>query len=329
MWCGHELIRGDRFCTACGRTAEEQDAAAAAEEGHGAGPGGATSAAPTEDSGPPRAPGRPAPPSRVTAPGPVTADRPPPQPPGLLSPAAAHRPEALFDHLGLTDQPGDPGGPAGERPGGTRSTRWLVAIAAVLVVAAGGAAAALLLLHSPRGTAVAAGNSTSPTSAAPPSPSPSANPTPSPSPSPPPASPQVTVDGVPVNISAVNSDAAATAVAQTLGTYFGGIDAQNYTQAYNTFAPSLQASLAYQNWSSGLTTSKDTSVVVQSIQRHPNGDVNATVSFRSHQAPQYGPVTGDTCDNWLLEYRLVPSGSPSPPYLIKKVTPVGAGYQAC
>jgi len=78
-----------------------------------------------------------------------------------------------------------------------------------------------------------------------------------------------------------------------------------------------------------LIATKDTSVAVQSIQREPNADIKTTVSFRSHQAPQYGPVTGDTCDNWLLDYRLVPSGSVSPPYLIKKVKPVGAGYQAC
>jgi hypothetical protein len=265
----------------------------------------------------------------VTAPDPVTAQRPPQQPAGPLPPTAAHRPEELFDHLGLADQPSGLERPAGQRTGGTQRTRWLIATAAVLLVAAGGAVAALLLLHSSPGTAVATGKSTSPTSNTPPSQSPSANPTPSPSPSPSPAPPQVTVDGVPVNISAVSTDGTATAVAQTLGTYFGGIDSQNYTQAYNTFAPSLQASLPYQNWSSGLTTSKDTSVVVQSIQDHPNGGVNATVSFRSHQAPQYGPVTGDTCDNWLLEYRLVPSGSASLPYLIKKVKPVGAGYQAC
>jgi hypothetical protein len=139
----------------------------------------------------------------------------------------------------------------------------------------------------------------------------------------------VTVEGVTVDISAVNTEASATAVAQTLGTYFGGIDSQNYTLAYNTFTPSLQASIPYQNWSSGLATTKDTSVVMQSIQHDLNGDVNATVSFQSHQAPQYGPVTGDTCDNWLINYRLVPSGAVSPPYLIKKSKPVGVGYQAC
>ena len=242
-----------------------------------------------------------------------------------MSSTTAQRSEEPFDYLGLTDRPSGREDPYQQSTSGTRRKRWLIAIAAVLVVAVGGTAAALFLLHSSHGKALTTGASTSPINSAQPTQSPSANPTPSPSPAP----SEMTVDGVQLDISAVNTDASATAVAQTLGTYFGGIDSQNYTQAYNTFTPSLQASIPYQNWSNGLITTKDTSVVVQSIHHDPNGGVNATVSFRSHQAPQYGPVAGDTCDNWLLNYRLVPSGSVSPPYLIKKVKPVGAGYQAC
>lgn len=330
VWCGHELGLGTRFCTACGRTVDEQDYSAPAGTDNGAVPGERYSAAPREDYSNPPASGVPAPPSGVTAPDPVTAQW-PRQPTDLISSTTAQRSEEPFDHLGLTDRPSGRERPAGKSTGGTHRTRWLIAIAAVLLVAAGGTAAALLLLHPSHGKAAATAGSTEPTSNAQPSQSPDANPTPSPSlaPSPSSAPSHVTVDGVRVGISAINTHASATAVAQTLGTYFGGINSQNYMQAYNTFTPSLQASIPYQNWSSGLTTTKDTSVVVQSIQQHPNGDVNVTVSFRSHQAPQYGPVAGDTCDNWLLDYRLVPSGSASPPYLITKVKPVGAGYQAC
>lgn len=324
IWCGHELGLSTRFCTACGRAVEEQDHGAAAEEDDGAVPAERQSAAPGQDYDNPPASGVPTPPGGVTAPDPVTPER-QQQPTDLMSFTAAQRSEEPFDHLGLTDRPSDHERPVKENANGTHRKRWLIAIAAVLLVAVGGTAAALFLLHPSRGKTVATAASTSPTSNAPPSQSPSANPTPSSSPAP----SQVTVDGVPVDISAVSTDAGATAVAQALGTYFGGIDSQNYTQAYNMFTPSLQASIPYQNWSSGLTTTKDRSVVVQSIQHDPNGDINTTVSFRSHQAPQYGPVAGDTCDNWSLDYRLVPSGSVSPRYLIKKVKSVGAGYQAC
>lgn len=328
--CGHELGLGTRFCTACGHAIDEQDYGSAGMEDNDAVPGERYSAAPHEDYGNPPAPGVPAPPSGVTAPDPVTAEW-PRQPTDLMSSTSAQRSEEPFDHIGLTDRPSGRERPAWENTGGPHRKRWLIAIAAVLLVAAGGTAAALVLLHPSHDQAAATAGSTQPTSNAQPSQSPSANPTPSPSPAPSPSSApsHVTVDGVRVGISAVNTHANAIAVAQTLGTYFGGINSQNYTQAYNTFTPSLQASIPYQNWSSGLTTTKDTSVVVQSIRHHPNGNVNVTVSFRSHQAPQYGPVAGDTCDNWLLDYRLVPSGSASPPYLITKVKLVGAGYQAC
>lgn len=325
--CGHELGPGTRFCTACGHAVDEQDHAAAED---GTVPGERYSAAPSEDYGNPPTSEVPAPPGGVTAPEPVTAEwsR---QPTDLMSTAAEQRPEEPFDYPGLADRPSGRERLVEERTGKTHRGRWFIAIAAVLLVAAGGVAAALFLLHPSHGKAVATGGSSPPTSNTQSAQSPSANPTPSPSPSPspPPAPTHVRVDGVRVGISAVNTNANATAVAQALGTYFGGINAQNYTQAYNTFTPSLQAAIPYQNWSSGLTTTKDTAVAVQSIQHHPNGDVNVTVSFRSHQAPQYGPVAGDTCDNWLLDYRLVPSGSASPPYLIGKVKPVGAGYQAC
>jgi hypothetical protein len=323
LTCGHRLTSEGQQTASRGRAVDEQDYDSAAEKEYGAVPGERYSAAPGEDDGNPLASGVPAPPGAVTAPDPVTAEW--QQRNDLMSSTAAQRSEQLFDHLGLTDQPSGRERPVEESTDGRHRKRWLIAVAAVLLVAVGGAAAALFLLHSSRGKSVATGGSTSPTSNVQPSQSPSENPPPSPSPAP----SEVTVNGVAVDISAVSTNASATAVAQTLGTYFGGIDSQNYTQAYNTLTPSLQASIPYQNWSSGLATTKDTSVVVQTIQHDPNGDVNATVSFQSHQAPQYGPVAGDTCDNWILDYRLVPSDSVSPPYLIQKVKPVGAGYQAC
>jgi hypothetical protein len=71
-------------------------------------------------------------------------------------------------------------------------------------------------------------------------------------------------------------------------------------------------------------------VDLQSVRHDPNGDVDVTVTFRSHQAPQNGPDPGETCTNWSLDYRLTPaSTSSSLPYLIKKVKKVGPGHVAC
>jgi hypothetical protein len=146
---------------------------------------------------------------------------------------------------------------------------------------------------------------------------------------------QVNLQGVTIGISAVNSDPAAMDVAATLAAYFGGIDARNYQQAWDTYTPALQAAVSFQTFSSALSTSQDTQIVVQSIQHDPDGDLDVQVGFQSHQAGQYGPSPGQTCTNWSLDYQLVasagaqPSPAASPSYLINKVTDAGAGHTSC
>jgi hypothetical protein len=201
----------------------------------------------------------------------------------------------------------------------------MVGIAAL--VAAGGTAAALYFTHSShRSQATPSGHlgvSSAPASAPTPTPGLSSSPSPA-------APTKVIVDGVSVDISGVSTDADAAAVARTMGTYFGGIDARNYPQAWDAFAPALQAAIPYQPWSSSLGTTRDTRVALRTIRHEPSGDIDVTVSFRSHQAPQSGPNPGETCTNWSLKYRLVPSSdSASLPYLIRKVKPLGAGHVAC
>jgi hypothetical protein len=140
-----------------------------------------------------------------------------------------------------------------------------------------------------------------------------------------------------IGIGAVNTDPAATDVADTLAAYYGGINTRNYAQAWDTFTPSVQAGLPLQSFSSKVSTSRDSQVVVRSIRHDPNGDIDAEVTFQSHQAGQYGPEPGETCTNWSLDYQLVPSsgGQPSPSgsaalsYLISKVSDVGAGNASC
>jgi hypothetical protein len=146
---------------------------------------------------------------------------------------------------------------------------------------------------------------------------------------------QVNIQGVTIGISAVNTDPDAMDVAATLTAYFGGIDVRNYNQAWDTYTPALQAAVSFQTFSSELSTSQDTQIVVQSIQHDSNGDLDVQVGFQSHQAGQYGPTPGQTCTNWSLDYHLVaspgaqPSAVASPSYLINKVTEAGAGHTSC
>src|SRR5207247_4296565 len=109
------------------------------------------------------------------------------------------------------------------------------------------------------------------------------------------------------DLSAVNNDPDATNIADTLATYFGGIDVRNYRQAWGTYTAALQAAVPYQPFAKALKTSQDSQVVVHGIQHDANGNIEAAVSFQSRQAGQYGPDQGETCTNWSLDYHMVPT----------------------
>jgi len=162
---------------------------------------------------------------------------------------------------------------------------------------------------------------------------PSATPAPTSTAAPPPT--QVNIQGVTIGISAVNTDPDAMDVAATLAAYFGGIDARNYKQAWDTYTSALQAAFPLQKFSSGERTSQDTQIVVHSIQHDSNGDLDVQVGFQSHQAGHYGINPGETCTNWSLDYYLVaspgaqPSAAASPSYLINRVEYVGTGHTSC
>lgn len=313
--CGHEWRQGSRFCTACGRTA--------AQDGQPSGlPDENQGASPTiEVTGPnPNAAGQewarfPLPTVTAAQPAEESADT------GFFpqSESSYQQPETPYPPIADGDIPGKRS---------RRHSHWLLALVVVVVLAAGGTAAALYFVPSlHRGEATSDSHlGTTPTG-----PASASTLTPSSSPSPSTAAPtQLSVDGVTVDISAINNDPNAAAVARTMGTYFGGIDSRNYLGAWDTLAPSLQAAIPYQPWSSSLSTTRDTHVALQNIRHDPNGDVNATVSFRSHQAPQSGPNPGETCTNWSLDYRLTPASTSAPlTYLIRKVKKVGSGHAAC
>jgi hypothetical protein len=140
---------------------------------------------------------------------------------------------------------------------------------------------------------------------------------------------QLDIQGLTIGIGAVNTDPNVTHVATVIGDYFAGIDAQNYQQAWDLYTPAQQGAIPFQPWSSALSTTQDSQIVMHSIQHDPSADVDVTVFFSSQQAPQYGPNQGETCTNWSLDYQLVPVSSAGLSYLINKVTPIGTGHAAC
>jgi hypothetical protein len=347
--CGHEIKTAARFCVTCGHSVPDGPGQAAEE---------VTAENRYEETR--QAPGVPAHAATVTS-GQVRRQEPP------LTAATGDRGGSAVPPGVNVFGPGIP--PSAQAPPGIRppvrspvrppprrAVRWPVAAALAVLVVTGGIVAGLFFTGhahnqpsathgSPSGQGIIAavssptGITASPSPSPPtgitasPSPSPPTGITASPSPSPPPT--QVNIQGVTVGISAVNTDPDAMDVAATLAAYFGGIDARNYTQAWDTYTPALQAVVSLQTFSSALRTSQDTQIVVQSIQHDSNGNLVAQVGFQSHQAGQYGPTPGETCTNWSLDYHLVAapgtqsSATASPSYLINKVTDVGAGHASC
>ena len=327
--CGHELNPAVRFCGNCGHSVPDSADQAAAPDPR-AGPQQAPDAyAPTITAGP-------------DPPQPAAADD---RPGGTVLPGAAGRTASGQGRPPPAEAPPGTGPPLRGAPAGTArrpALRWPLAAALAVLVTAGGTVAALFLTrHSPGQPSASHG----PSSAKRQKPAVSSTAaTRSPSPSPPPT--QVNIQGATIGIGAVNTDPDATDVATTLATYFEGIDTRNYTQAWDAYTPALQAAVPFQPWSNALSTTQDSQVVVQRIQHDPNGDIDATVLFQSHQAGQYGPNPGETCTNWSLDYQLAPSSSAQPsvpasssvssasgpaslPYLIDKVTSVGAVHTSC
>jgi hypothetical protein len=315
--CGHELRPATRFCTKCGHPVPQSGTQATAP-GSGQAPDILVRIGP----GPPAfAP-------TVTS----VPEWPPPLP---VQPAAQPPPFPV--------QPGaEPpwrGPPAG-RPRRSAFPRLLAVALAVLIVAAGGTAAAVFLTrHSARqpsagqrSAAAVTHTTVAPTQAQPTQAQPTEVPT-SASPAAPPT--QVEMQGMTIGIAAVSTDPDASGVAATMAAYFGGIDARNYKQAWDTYTATFQvANDPYRTWAGNLRTSQDSQVTVDSIQHDANGDIGADVSFQSHQAGQYGVNPGETCTNWTIDYHLVPAagataGSVSLSYQINKVTTVGAGHSSC
>jgi hypothetical protein len=93
----------------------------------------------------------------------------------------------------------------------------------------------------------------------------------------------------------------------TLNTYFDSISSGDYATAYAQLSPSEQAKKgSLSAWSSGLLTSVDTNVVVNSVNNLGGGTIVANVSFHSHQSPDNGVNPGETETNWNIDYTMVP-----------------------
>lgn len=121
-------------------------------------------------------------------------------------------------------------------------------------------------------------------------------------------------------------DTTTQAVGQVLKTYFDGINSADYEQAWLMLSPRLRGP-SWSSFAKGTSTSLDSEVALLSVTPGAGQSVIAHVTFTSVQASEKGP-DGDTCDNWDLDYTLIPAGDS---WLIDKVLGHNGGrtHAAC
>jgi hypothetical protein len=97
--------------------------------------------------------------------------------------------------------------------------------------------------------------------------------------------------------------------------YFGGINSGNPAQSLAVLDPAGTLNpnddRDRQNFIRGVSTSHDSDIVLQTLQSDPTnpGTVRAGVTFRSTQAPGFGPPgsENETCTIWMVTYTLTQS----------------------
>lgn len=102
-----------------------------------------------------------------------------------------------------------------------------------------------------------------------------------------------------------------------------------FGRAYGVFSPALQGRIGFDAWSSGLTSTHESEVVVSVIEPGAGDALQVSTAFTSRQAPDAGPSPGEGCTHWTLIYVLVPSPGGTTPYRIDAVRDRGPGHTAC
>ncbi len=97
------------------------------------------------------------------------------------------------------------------------------------------------------------------------------------------------------------------AVVAFLNRYFHAINSHRYSAYKKLFSPSLRSGLTAAAFSSGYGTTRDSAATLRSISVTTAGELNALVTFTSHQLAADSP-TSSTCTAWTISLYLSKSG---------------------
>jgi hypothetical protein len=114
-----------------------------------------------------------------------------------------------------------------------------------------------------------------------------------------------------ITYTAVAGDDRAAEAAEMFDEYFSAINAGNYDHALDFYDPSGQVDTTdpaeRADFEEGVATSTDSEIAIKSVADDASGNLVATVSFKSVQAPDKAP-NGQTCTYWTVKYTLTRPG---------------------
>jgi len=137
--------------------------------------------------------------------------------------------------------------------------------------------------------------------------------------------------GASVDFSQVVDDPQAREVATMFAHFYGAINERDYAKAIRRYDPhskvvNTDSAKSREGWTRQMSTTRESDIALTGL----SGDGTytlATMSFRSHQDPGYGPASNpdDTCDDWTITYQLTHTKG----YRILKAPKEGVSYTSC
>lgn len=134
-------------------------------------------------------------------------------------------------------------------------------------------------------------------------------------------------EGAELVTTSLEATEATEAVRDVLFDYFDGINTSDYERAYRQLSDVRRARLSPERFREEQSTSIVSDVVLLDV-TETGGELRATVTFTSTQAPAFGP-DGLECAYWTLEYRLVPGGEHGWQITASGETAAAPRFQAC
>jgi hypothetical protein len=127
----------------------------------------------------------------------------------------------------------------------------------------------------------------------------------------------------------VLQDTDAQSVAAFLNQYFGAINSHDYQSYRALLSPQVRQSFSKAQFDHGYQTTADSAEMLTGLSTADTNDLEADVTFTSHQDPAESVDGTQSCTDWSISLFLEPDGSGSG-YLIAQA-PAGyhASYQAC